>query len=134
MSRENVELVRSGVEAFNRGDMDTLRAIAAPDFEYVASGVVPGTEGVYRGVADFEARFFEPWWSEFDDPRYEVHEMIDAGDRVVVSQTLRGRGKQSGVEVAWDTWQVWTVRGGNVVRGQGFASRREALEAAGLQE
>jgi ketosteroid isomerase-like protein len=29
---------------------------------------------------------------------------------------------------------VWTVRDGKVVRGQGFTSRADALEAAGLSE
>jgi ketosteroid isomerase-like protein len=134
MSKENVEMVRRGIEAFNRGDLDALRAIAAPDFEYVTSGTIPDLTGAYHGLDDFEQRFFEPFWSAFDDTSYEVHEMIDAGDRVLVWQTIRGRGKQSGVEVGYDTWQVWTFRDGKVVLGQGFTSRELALEAAGLRE
>jgi ketosteroid isomerase-like protein len=134
MSQENVEIVLRGIEAFNRGDMDALRAIVAPDFEYVTSGTIPGLTGAYHGLDDFEQRFFEPFWSAFDDTRYEVHEMIDADDRVLVSQTIHGRGKQSAVEVAYDTWQVWTLRDGKVVRGQGFTSRGPALEAVGLRE
>ena len=60
--------------------------------------------------------------------------MIEAGDQVLVSATFQGRGKQSGVETAWDVWQLWTVQHGKVVHGQGFMSRAEALEAVGLSE
>jgi hypothetical protein len=48
--------------------------------------------------------------------------------------TLRGRGKQSGVEASWDVWHLWTVEDGKLVHGHGFTSKPEALEAAGLSE
>lgn len=51
---------------------------------------------------------------------------------MLVSATARGRGRQSGVETRWDTWQLWTLRQAKLVRGQGFTSREVALEAAGL--
>jgi ketosteroid isomerase-like protein len=61
----------------------------------------------------------ETFWDEFDDARIEVHELIEAGDQVLVTLTMRGRGKQSGAEASWTFWQLWTVRDGEVVRGQG---------------
>ena len=133
MSRENVEIVRRGYEAFNRGDIDGVVGLLAPDFEYVASGLVPGVGGVYRGAEGLR-RFVETFWREFDDPRVEVHELVDAGDRVLASTTLRGHGKQSGADTSWGVCQVWTVRDGSAARGQGFPSRAEALEAIGLRE
>jgi ketosteroid isomerase-like protein len=54
--------------------------------------------------------------------------------RVLASLTFRGRGKQSGVETNWSLWQLWTLRDGKAVRGQGFTNSAEALEAAGLRE
>ena len=45
MSQENVEVVRRGYEAFNAGDIDAVVGFLAPDFEYVASGAVPGVGG-----------------------------------------------------------------------------------------
>jgi hypothetical protein len=131
MSHENVEIVRRGIEAFNRVDLEAMVADAAPDFEYVAAGTI--FAGVYRGSEGFR-RFVEGFWGEFDDAHIEVHEFTEAGDRVLVSQTFQGRGKQSGVEVSWDIWQLWTLRDGKVVRGQGFTSRDEALEAIGRQQ
>ncbi len=122
-----------GYEAYNRGDLDAAVADFAPTFEYVTTGAIPGVTGVYRGPEAWKE--FVAWtWSEFDDPRFEVHELTDAGSQVLASVTLRGRGKQSGAEVSWNLWHLWTVRDGQVVRGQAFAASDEALEAAGLRE
>ena len=79
-------------------------------------------------------RFLEGFWGEFDHARLEVHEFLEAGDQVLVTLTMRGRGKQSCAETSGTLWHLWTVQDGKVVRGQGFTSRHEALEAAGLQE
>jgi ketosteroid isomerase-like protein len=133
MSEENVEIVRRAYEAFNRGDLDGMVADFAPEFEYVASGAVPGTRGVHPGTEGFR-QYTEGFWGEFDDAQIEVHELTEARDQVLASVTFRGRGKQSGVEASWDIWQLWTLRDGKNVRGEGFPSRDEALKAAGLSE
>lgn len=131
MPPNNVDIVREAYDAVNRGDLDMAVSCIAPDMEYVASGAVPGATGVFmgpEGVKEFIAGLYE----EFDEPRADVSELLDAGDQVLVSATARGRGKLSGVETTWDTWQLWTVRNDKLVRGQGFTSREEALAAAGL--
>ena len=131
MPPNNVDIVREAYDAVNLGDLDMAVSCIAPDMEYVASGAVPGATGVFmgpEGVKEFIAGLYE----EFDEPHADVSELLDAGDQVVVSATARGRGKLSGVEATWDTWQLWTVRDGKLVRGQGFTSREEALAAAGL--
>jgi uncharacterized protein len=133
MSQENVEMVRRAYEAFNRGDSDGIVADLAPEFEYVATGTNPGQSGVYRGPEGFRW-FLEGFWGEFDDARIEINELIEAGDQVLASLTMRGRGKQSGVEARWDVWQLWTAKDGKAVHGHGFTSKAKALEAAGLRE
>jgi ketosteroid isomerase-like protein len=133
MSREATEVVRRAFDAFNRGDLEAVFAAAGREFEYIATGVIPGAGGVYRGVEQYRP-FMERWWGEFAQPNVQVHELVDAGERVLASVTFRGRGKQSGVETTWSLWQLWTTRNGKLVRGQGFINREEALEAAGMGE
>jgi len=133
MSEESVAIARRAYEAFNRGDLQAMVADLAPNFEYATTGAIPGMTGVYRG-AEGILGFLEWMRSEFERPRIEVHELVDAGDQVVAAVTLRGRGKQSGVEASWDVWHAWTMEDGKVVHGQAFTSREEALEAAGLSE
>ena len=61
--------------------------------------------------------------------RVVPREFVDAGDRVVVATLIRGRGRGSGVEVEARFYNVYTVRGGKVVRMDEFTTRTEALEA-----
>jgi uncharacterized protein len=133
VSEENVEMARRAYEAFNRGDLEGMVADLAPDFEYVSTGAILGADAAYRGpdgLTDFVG-----WMrDEFEEPRIEVHELTDAGNKVLAEVSLRGRGKQGGVETSWNIWHVWSARDGKVVRGQAFRSRRDALEAAGLRE
>ena len=136
MSEENVEVMRRIFEAFNRGDFEGGIQLAdtPPEFEFVPSGaLIPDLASVQRG-ADAFRRVVETFTAEFDDARVELHELIDAGDQVFTSFTLRGRGKHSGVETSWDPLSVWTVRDGRLVRWLGFTDRDTALEAAGLSE
>ena len=131
MSEANVEIMRHAYDAYSRGDLDGAVAAFAPDCEYVASGAVPGSSSVYQGPEGYK-RLLASFNEEFDGVQADLHELIDADDQVVVSATLRGRGKQSGAMTGWDIWQVWTLREGRVIYGQGFLSREQALEAAGL--
>jgi ketosteroid isomerase-like protein len=134
MSQENVEVIRGGYEAFNRGEVESaITALGAPDFEFVPAGRVPGVEDVYRGAEGFR-QFLRFFWGMFDDARVEVHEFLDAGDQVVARVTNHGRGKQSGARGSWTAWNVWTLREGKVVRLQAFLTEAEALEAVGLRE
>jgi ketosteroid isomerase-like protein len=133
MSQENVEVTRRAYEAFNRGDRNAMVADIAPSFEYVAVGILPDAERIHHGPQGWLD--FTRWLSDqFDDARIEIEELRPAGDRVVASIILRGRGKQSGAETSWHVWHVWSFRDAKVVHGRGFASREEALEAAGLSE
>ncbi len=59
---------------------------------------------------------------------------MDAGDKVLVRQNNRLRGKTSGIGVALDFWVVVTILDGKMPRAHWFTDRAEALEAAGLTE
>jgi uncharacterized protein len=133
MSQENVEIVRRAFEAYSRGDIDGAVADFAPDCRYTAAGLIPDRTGVFHGPEGYK-EFIDWLRSEFDDIQAEVDDLIDAGDSIVVGSTVRGRGRQSGAEAKFTFWQVWTIQDRKFVAGQGFATRGEALEAAGLSE
>jgi ketosteroid isomerase-like protein len=63
-----------------------------------------------------------------------VEEARDWGDRVLVVTHHRATGRASGAPISERTTQVMTLRGGKIVRQDFFASREEALEAAGLRD
>ena len=133
MSQENVEVARSSFEAFSRKDLAALRdRFFAPEIEWRAVTGVP-FEGTYRGV-DEVLRGCTDWVASFDDFSTQLEEVIDGGDRVVVCHRMRGRGKESGVEVDLALTQVVTVRGGKLVNITDYWTREDALEAVGLRE
>jgi ketosteroid isomerase-like protein len=81
MSQENVGKMRATFDALNRGDLEGALADFAPEFEYIPSARLPDTDESYRGPEEFKR--FLGWLSdEFDDPRMEANEFIDAGDAV----------------------------------------------------
>ena len=134
MSQENAERIRRGYDAFNRGDLEGMVADFAPEFEFVPTGAVPGAGSRIRGGPDRWRELVDLFWGEFDDAGAEIHELTEAGDNVLAEVTLRGRGKQSGAEASWHLWHLWVIEDGKVAYGQGFTSRADALEAAGLWE
>ena len=129
MSQENVEIVRQGYEALNRGDFDAAFKDVAPDCEFDMTRAV----GMDRGVFDLDQ--FRSLWAEINDSWESVtvgaDELIDAGEDVVMPFTNVNRGRE-GIEVQARGIVVWTVREGLVVRFCLYQDRREALEAAGL--
>jgi ketosteroid isomerase-like protein len=53
---------------------------------------------------------------------------------VVAIERFGGRAKLSGVETDQILGNVFTIRDGKIARGREYATRDEALEAAGLAE
>jgi ketosteroid isomerase-like protein len=131
MSRENVELVRRGYDAFNRRDLNGFLSLMSHDVEggsrlVAIEGGFHGHDGVRR------------WWSSllgnFPDLKLEVMEVRELGDAALVEGRIWGHGAGSQTPVENHQWQVVRFRGGKVSSWQTFLSESEALEAVGLSE
>jgi ketosteroid isomerase-like protein len=133
MSEENVEIVRRGTEALQRGDLDAAFADADPELEWEEMPSLGPDAAVYRGV-DSTREAVESWLGMWSDYRAETSRYVDAGDDVVVLSTERGRGHDSGATVERELGMVHTFREGKIVRTRLFGSWSEALEAAGVSE
>jgi ketosteroid isomerase-like protein len=72
--------------------------------------------------------------SAWDGWELEVEDYLDASDRVVVIINQRGRSKATGIPVEMRFAQVWTLRDGQAIKMQMYASVDEALEAVELSE
>jgi ketosteroid isomerase-like protein len=137
MSRENVEVVRRIYEAGARREGAAVLPLYDENVEWDSSGSPLGVlEGgaVFRGHEGIR-EMFRQWYAGWEDVVHHMEELIDVGEHIVAVGTLRGRGRASGVDVAWKNYaSTWTLRDGKVVRVAWFASREEALEAVGLRE
>jgi ketosteroid isomerase-like protein len=131
MSTENVKLVRRCLEAYSAGDNETALAAFDPDVEFDMTTRPDG--GVFRGPEGI-AEAMRTWTGTFESWRIEAEEMIDAGDHVFLVTREFGRGKGSGVEIEQVISQVMTFQNGKIVHWKTFLDRKNALEAAGLNE
>src|SRR5262245_10250900 len=132
MSEENVETVRRFFESVNQRALDDLGAFLPAEFELDLSRSRGLNTGVYR--AEQAPQALKDLTEAFADYEFFETEMINAGDTVVRVGGIRGRGKESGVEVEAEGASVWSFRDGSPVSCALFQSRAEALEAAGLSE
>ena len=129
MSQENVEIVRSGYEHFAA----TGKTRAHPDLVWDVSNLGWPDQQVYSGCEGAD-QFMAEWRAAWDDWEMEPAEFLDAGERVVVIVNQRGRSKATGIPVEMRFAQVWTLRNGQGIKMELYASVEEALDAAGLLE
>jgi ketosteroid isomerase-like protein len=130
VSRERVERVLHGYELFNSGRIDEALEGFTDDIEWVVPDVVPDP-GSYSG-RDGIRRFWDMWRESFADFRIEILEVHDLDDHVVLSTRVRGRMRDSDVELTTPAFpQVWAFSGDRIVRMEMFQSERAAREAIG---
>jgi uncharacterized protein len=130
MSLDNVEVVRRIYGAWENEGSPGAYGLLHPEIEWVnPPDAVEG--GTRRGLDAFGAAA-DSVSDTFEDVGIEIDEMLDAGDRVVVLATLRGRGRGSGADLARRQGYIWTVRDGKATRFEWFTTPDAALRAAGL--
>jgi ketosteroid isomerase-like protein len=132
MSEENVEIVRRGHDAFERGDLTAALELVDPDLvSYVAAPLPDAFE--YHGPEGM-LQMFGNWTEGFNDYVQRAEEFIDAGDHVIARVHQTATGSESGVPVEQRVWFLHTVRNGKLVRLGVHDSKQQALEAAGASE
>jgi ketosteroid isomerase-like protein len=131
MSRQNVEMIERVLDQAHDHPAALWEALDEEARWEVGELEIPDAGTSWRGPAGVR-EFFRKWVGAFDDWGYEIGELIDAGDSVVVETRQWGRGKGSGVPVENHFWAVWTIRNGKVVRATHHPERATALEVAGI--
>jgi ketosteroid isomerase-like protein len=131
MSQENVEAVLRGCDAFNHGDDQAFAALADPDLQWdtglLGTPTYRGPEGIRQMLRDVRAS-----WTDMRGDL--VGAPLDLGGWVVWEFRLRAEGRTTGAPVEMSQFIAAEFRDGLVIRGGAFASKTEALEAAGLSE
>lgn len=128
MSQENVELVKAGFAAHNRGDIDALVEIYDPEavFETLLLGTHHGKEAIRS--------LYEENQTNQSGYTVEPVEIIDAGDKVITVVQVGGAGPVSQIALEDQIAFIHTFKNGLVVREQTFSNRDDALDAAGLRD
>jgi ketosteroid isomerase-like protein len=130
MSQKNVELLRKGIDAWNRREAELWLDYAAPEIEWMPAGPASVERAVYRGYEEVAAGFASTWdtWDLFE---FEESEMRDLGDSVLWLGRVKMRGSASHVELDQEFAAHALVRDGKIIRMLTFLSWQEAFEAVG---
>ena len=131
MPEDNIEIVKQGFEALDRGGVEAMLELIDPDFEATVPPELSVEPDTYRGHEGLR-RYFAAF-EGLEDVRFEFVDAVAAGDKVVATMRLCAKGTDTGIEVEQLAYQLWTVRRGKAVRVEAFADKTAALEAAGLE-
>jgi ketosteroid isomerase-like protein len=132
MPQEYVEIARRMYEGWAKGDFGAglgdldpnVTLVIPPDFPEF--GVFVGVQG----IGTLMRRFLEYW----EELTIEAKDLRAVGDTVIARIVQHGKGKASGVEGDMRYFQLFTFRGGKIVRMESVMYEAEALEAVGLRE
>jgi ketosteroid isomerase-like protein len=133
MSQENVEVVRRAVSALARADWQGVFETWDPQIEWdfereaVISGFRRGRDEVRAALSSF--------MTEWEDFAVGIEDLVTADDeRVMAVAHLTGRGRGSGVPLDFRLANIFTIRGGRIVKVKEYFDREQALAAVGLRE
>ena len=131
MASSAVETVRLGYEAWNRGELDSLRSIYSPDVRADAGELWPSSGAVTGADAIIGA--FESIFATFEHCELVPEEYIERGDTVVVPTIWQGTlvGSQSVIKEHVNA--VYTLRDGRICRIAYFEHLQDAMERANAE-
>ena len=132
MSQEDVEIVRTMYEAFNRGDVADARQMLHPSAELYQPRSVADASAYY-GRDEF-VRGLVRWLSAWEQPRFELLDAREIGNKVMLHIRATGKGRTSGIETGTEFFHAWTLSNGKPHRCFVRDSEAEALRAVGLAE
>jgi ketosteroid isomerase-like protein len=134
VSDEDVAVVREQFAATNERDFARAMTYYSDDVELVVHHDAFLNEGTFRG-REAVGEWFGDWFRTFEPGyHFDIEEARDVGDAVLLVASHRGRGRASGVEVHGRTAYLYRLRGGKIVGVELYATRGEALEAAGAAD
>ena len=133
MPEQHIELVRKGIEAFNRGDWDATLALCAEDIVWIP--LIQAVDGQRALIGREDVR--AAWVAQRETLGGEAFgvepkEIRDLGaGSVLAHMRVTGQGTTSGVPIDLDYVQLWTIRNGLVARVDKYDSVADALADCG---
>jgi ketosteroid isomerase-like protein len=135
MSRENVELIRRGVELWLSGDFEGWLETIDPEIEWdISTHPLPDVPNRGRGREAFITDMLRTYVSGWNNYSAEIKEVSEASEQVILVLRETATMQDTGVPLERDLVQLWTVREGRGVFLRVFRTKAEALEAVGLRE
>ena len=127
----NLDLIREGIDAFNRGDWEVIVGALAEDVEWKRVEGLPDGGGVLHG-REAVRRFLQP--DVFAASRFDVLEVVEGDDVIMVHGVFRATGAASGIVLDVETYTVYKLSDeGLAWRVESWNERARAESSAGLR-
>lgn len=129
MGSENLATVTRTYEGWALGDFTAGVAALDENVVLVLDPEMPeaGEHIGLGGIRDYMRRLLDAWESF----TITAESFEEASDNVLVRVKQAGVGKDSGAEVGFSYFQLWTFRGGKVIRLESIKDEKRAREALG---
>jgi ketosteroid isomerase-like protein len=128
---ETIAATRRTIEAWNRGDEQSIREAFTDDVHYVPSGEIPGYTKPIDGIEQYIG-FFRDWMASFSDYRLEPVRIADLGGGGVLVDTEQEGTSASGAKVSRRIIMHAVMRDGRCASYAAFTDEAGALAHAGL--
>lgn len=131
--RRAIDVVAAVYRSHASRDTPSLLDVLAEDVEWVqASGHPYAGARPWRGHREVVEHVVDPVNDDWDGYATEVDEMIDAGDRVVVTGRYSGTYRATGRALAAEMCVIYTVHEGRITRFQQYCDTAAFRHAMGL--
>lgn len=125
----NADVVRSGWEAFAKGDIDSAVATADDSAEIIVPKSLPWG-GTYSGPSGFR-EMIGKFMSNFEEVNPAPQAYLEAGDDHVVVPVEGTAKTKSGNDVSEPSIWLYEVKGGKIARAQIYADTATLNKALG---
>jgi ketosteroid isomerase-like protein len=129
-NQDNTQSVQQGYAAFARGDVQAVLDMMADDVVWISPGprnLLP-TAGERHGRAQV-AEFFSTLNEAEEIERFDPHEFIAQGDKVVALVNYRSRVRATGQTIETELAHVFTMRNGKIAEFREFFDTAAAVAA-----
>ena len=141
-AEDNKALIRRVVEELNRGNLDVVDEVYAPDFKEIAlwpDPRIPSTASTASGTQGFKEGFRQGR-AAFPDGTWTIEELTAEGDIVMLCETFRGTHTgggfldlaPTGKKVHWTSFAILRFAGGKVVEVRTVWDRLGAFQQLGV--
>jgi ketosteroid isomerase-like protein len=121
MSQENLDIVRDGLDAWNRRDFEATLGNMDPGIVWRTSGVIPDLDEAYVGY-DRLREFWRAWTGSWEHIQIETEELVDLDDKVLVLARFCA-GSRDEITVHQPIAFLFTIRDGLVTEFQSYWER-----------
>jgi uncharacterized protein len=124
----NIEVIKELYRAFREQDYDTFLHLSTEDIEWIQNEGFPGG-ATYKGASAVIEGVFQANNNQWSGFAYQIEEILDAGNSVIVVGKYSGRDRVSGKSMSAAAAHIYDLHDGKIARFRMFADTKSIWNA-----